>query len=179
MPEEQQESGVADELPEEDAAERDRRNNEIRKAAEWAEFKRQTQVIQRSLPRPSVVDIEALVKRAADISNSIERSIAQEMVSLLANDALKYPIGGAKVHGKAQPVEVFEEDALNKARLEIMLEQPSDRTEALGVEIGRAWDYIHDSAQLPRLAGYGEDEIDDHQLMVEAFDVSLTITSHF
>jgi pre-mRNA-splicing factor CDC5/CEF1 len=37
---------------------------------------------------------------------------------------------------------------------------------------GQAWEKAHERGMLPGLAGYAEDEIDEHQLMTEAFDVS-------
>ncbi|KAK5240671.1 Pre-mRNA-splicing factor cef1, partial [Cryomyces antarcticus] len=52
LPEEQQEIAPA-QLSEEDAAERDRREQAKREAAERVEFERQTQVVQKALPRPS------------------------------------------------------------------------------------------------------------------------------
>ncbi|KAI9790024.1 MAG: Pre-mRNA-splicing factor cef1 [Peltula sp. TS41687] len=171
LPEEQQEPSGTGEVMEEDAAERDRRNEEMRKAAQWAEFKRQTQVIQRALPRPSVVDIDALVKRTSEVEDPIERLIAQEMALLISNDAMKYPVSGSKIHGKAQALRRLDEEDLNKARMEIMLEQPSNSDATRLAEFQQAWEDIHNSAgKLPGLAGYGEDEIDEHQLMIEAFD---------
>lgn len=174
LPEEQQEPSGTGQAAEEDSAERDRRNEEIRRAAQWADFKRQTQVIQRALPRPSVVDIDALLKRASDIEDPIERLIAQEMALLISNDAMKYPASGNKVHGKTQPLVRLDEEDLNKARMEILLEQSADSGAAKVTEFQQAWEEIHNSARLPGLTGYGEDEIDEHQLMIEAFDVSFS-----
>lgn len=172
LPEEQREPSGTGEMTEEDAAERDRRNEEMRRAAQWAEFKRQTQVIQRALPRPSVVDIDALVKRASEIEDPAERLIAQEMALLISNDAMKYPVSGSKVHGKAQLLVRLDEENLNKARMEVLLEQPPDPGATKVAEFQQAWEDIHTSARLPGLAGYGEDEVDEYQLMIEAFDVS-------
>lgn len=174
IPSEEQEGEGAIELSEEDAAERDRRNRELREAAERAEFRRRTQVLQRGLPRPSVVDVEALLKNAADIKDPVERKVAEETALLIANDAFKYPAKGAKVHGSSRPLEVFDEETLNRARMEIVLDCPQDETRKNQEEFERAWIELHQSSKLPGLAGYGEDEIDEHQLMVEAFDVSTT-----
>lgn len=176
LPEEQQETNGDIELSEEDAAERDRRNREIREAAERAELKRRTQVLQRNLPRPSVVDIDSLLLRASHIPDLIDRAIAQEMALLIANDALKYPAPGSKVNGSAIPLESFNDDALNTARLEIACEMPPDTTGKAAEEFEAAWLELHGSGKLPGLGGYGEDEIDEHQLMVEAFDVCPTCT---
>ena len=159
-------------MSEEDAAERDRRNQALREAAERAEFKRRTQVLQRALPRPSVVDIDALLKNAMDISDPIEGAVAREMALLVANDALKYPAPGVKVQGSSKPLEAFDDEALNRARLEIALELPQEGMAKRQEEFEKAWEELHGSEKLPGLAGYGDDEIDEHQLMVEAFDVS-------
>ena len=176
LPEEQQENNGDVELSEEDAAERDRRNREIREAAERAELKRRTQVLQRGLPRPSVVDVDALLLRASHIPDLIDRAIAQEMAVLIANDALRYPVPGSRVNGSAIPLETFDDETLNTARLEIACEIPPDAGGKDAEEFEAAWLELHGSGKLPGLGGYGEDEIDEHQLMVEAFDVCLNTT---
>ncbi|KZF23180.1 hypothetical protein L228DRAFT_245914 [Xylona heveae TC161] len=170
LPEEQREKAAPVELSEEDAAERDRRNRLLREAAERAEFKRQSQVLQKSLPRPSTVDVDALVENARHVKDPAERAIAEEMALLIANDATKYPIKGGKVHGKSKILEQFEDDALNRARMEIVLEGPQGNSKERQEDFDAAWAAIHGSSMLPGLAGYGEDEIDEHQLMVESFD---------
>ncbi|KAI9858558.1 MAG: Pre-mRNA-splicing factor cef1 [Pleopsidium flavum] len=92
------------------------------------------------------------------------------MALLIANDALKYPAPGTKVNGTAKPLEVFEDNALDNARMEISLELPPGAAKQAAEEFEAAWTDLHGSDQLPGLAGYGEDEIDEHQVMVEAFD---------
>ena len=129
-------------------------------------------MLQRALPRPSVIDIDALLKNALDISDPIEGAVAREMALLIANDALKYPIPGAKIQGSSKPLEAFDDETLNKARLEIALELPQDGMAKRQEEFEKAWEELHGSTKLPGLAGYGDDEIDEHQIMVEAFDVS-------
>lgn len=131
-------------------------------------------MLQRGLPRPSVVDIDALLKNALDISDPVEGAVAREMALLLANDALKYPAPGVKVQGSSKPLEAFEDEALSKARLEIELELPQHEIAKRQGEFEKAWEELHGTTKLPGLAGYGDGEIDEHQLMVEAFDVSRT-----
>ena len=171
LPEEQQEA-MDVEVSEEDAAERDWRNQKLREAAERAEFGRQTQVIQMFLPRPSVVDIGAMLKRASKISDPIESAIEREMALLIANDALKF--GGGRVNGASRPLELFDDDALNRARMEVALELSSEDAkqdkQTFYAEMDKAWTEFHGSSKLPGLDGYEEDVIDEHQLMVEAFD---------
>jgi pre-mRNA-splicing factor CDC5/CEF1 len=173
LPEEQQESIRAEELSEEDAEIRDRRERQIREAQEKLDFRRRTQAVQRNLPRPSTVDIDALLKSASEISDPIEGAIEQEAALLIANDALKYPPPGAKVRGSSKGIETFEDDALENARLMIALEVPKELAEKGTTAFQAAWADAHKSSLLPGLSAYGDDdEIDEHQMLVEAFDVS-------
>ncbi|KAI4170048.1 MAG: hypothetical protein LQ343_005188 [Gyalolechia ehrenbergii] len=171
LPEEQQETKGEVELSEEDAAERDRRNQALRDAAERAEFKRRTQVLQRALPRPSNVDISALLDSASHVSDPIEQTIAKEMALLIANDACKYPASNSKVKGSSRPLESFDDDALDRARVEIALELPSDGREEREEEFASEWTAIHESSSsLPGLGSYEDAEGDENQLMTEAFN---------
>lgn len=176
LPEEQQDIPNDVEVSEEDAAERDRRNNAIREAAERLEFKRRTQVMQKALPRPAVLDINSLIKTALTVDDIVEKAIAQEMALLIANDALKYPIPGGKIHGTSRPLETFDDDLLNKARLEIARELPPDDAEKRKEEFEGAWQDVHSHSKVPGFAGSEDDEIHEHQLMVEAFDVCPLLT---
>lgn len=171
LPEEQEETAPGAEISEEDAAIIDARMNEARDAAARAELKRQSQVVQRGLPRPTVVDLDAMLKNAADVEDMTKRSIEREMALLIANDARKF--GGAKVKGKSEAFETFDDNAMQRARLEIALEVGKEEQgrKILDEQFGRAWDKAHEHAMLPGLAGYAEDEIDEHQLLTEAFDV--------
>ena len=169
LPDEQEEvSGSTQELSEEDAAVRDARNAEIAEAAALAEFKRQTKVVQKGLPRPKVIDIDAMLRNARDIEDPIERSIAEEMAVLMANDAQKF--GGARVNGHSKPIQVFDDEAMQTAQMEVILEmgQDADRLN-FGAAFEREWEKAHSSTMLPGLAGYAEDEIDEEQLLTESF----------
>jgi pre-mRNA-splicing factor CDC5/CEF1 len=115
------------------------------------------------------------MQNAAHVPDAVERAIAEEMARLVAHDAVKFPVSGAKVHGAAAvpPVEEFDEDALNKARMEILLEQPEGELERARAEFEQAWDAAHSSNQLlPGLVGYEADAVDEQQLLAETFDVS-------
>lgn len=177
LPEEQAETLPAAAISEEDAAIRDQREKAAREAIARAEFKRQSQVVQRGLPRPTVVDIDAMLKNAQDTQDPIKSSIGKQMALLIANDALKF--GGARVKGTIQPIDAFNDNEVQRARLEIALEMGKEEQgrKMLQESFGKAWDQAHESAILPGLAGYAEDEIDEHQLMTEAFDVCWTISS--
>ncbi|KAF1349071.1 pre-mRNA splicing factor cef-1 [Delphinella strobiligena] len=170
LPDEQEETAPGAETSEEDAAIIDARMNEARDAAARAELKRQSQVVQRGLPRPTVVDLDAMLKNAADVQDVTKRSIEREMALIIANDARKF--GRAKVKGKTEPFETFEDNAMQRARLEIALEvgREEQGRKILEDQFRQAWDKAHEQAMLPGLAGYAEDEIDEHQLLTEAFD---------
>ena len=129
LPEEQKES-MDVEMTEEDAAERDRRNAAIQAAREEAELKRRSQVMQKSLPRPQIQDIDALHKIATSIDDPVDRSIAIEMASLLANDALKYPVGNVRPKGAVKPLEVIDDNVLADARAMLAQEASSAATAA-------------------------------------------------
>jgi pre-mRNA-splicing factor CDC5/CEF1 len=159
------------ELSEEDAAIRDARDQQLRDAAELAEFNRQTGVIQKRLPRPTVIDIDAMLKNARAISDPIRRDVAVQTALLVANDAFKF--GGTRVSGTSQGIEVLDEQALQTARMEVDLEQSSDTAHKHKKDFDTTFAKFHSAAKLPGLDGY-EDEIDEHQLMVEVFDVSTT-----
>lgn len=93
------------------------------------------------------------------------------MALLIANDARKHPPPGSVVKGSSQPLESFDDDALDKARVEIALEMPSDGREEREEEFTTEWDTVHkSSSSLPGLGGYDDDE-DESQLMTEAFNV--------
>jgi len=171
LPEEQQQLDGEIELSEEDAAERDHRNQVLREVAERADFKRRTQVMQKNLPRPSIVDIDTLLKVAAEVSDPVEAMIAREAALLIANDALKYPFPGATVQGSSRPLEIFDDDALNQARLEIAVEFPSSEKERMQQEFNASWERLHNAASsLPGLVVYEEDETDERHIISEAFD---------
>jgi pre-mRNA-splicing factor CDC5/CEF1 len=168
---EDQEDQMEVEISEEDAAERDRRAREAREAQEAADFGRQTQVVQKFLPRPSVVDIDIMMKRALDLSDPVEREVGVEMARLIANDVQKF--GDGRVTGRAQPVESMTDDALRDAKMELALElgfNTDKDKKAFHVDVNSSWTALHGSIILPGIAGYEEDEIDEHQLLVEAFD---------
>ena len=175
LPEEQQEIDGEIELSEEDSAERDRRNRALREAAERADFKRRTQVLQRDLPRPTVVDVDALLKAAIEVHDPIQAMIAEEAAILIANDAYKYPVSGSKVQGASRPLKVFDDDALDRARLEIALELPSGDREKRQEDFATSWEKLHEtSSSLLGLAGYEEDEVDERQILTDAFDLVQT-----
>lgn len=172
LPEEQAEQAPAAELSEEDAAIRDQRARQVQEASARADFLRQSKVVQRGLPRPAVIDIDAMLANAQETTDPIKSSIAVEMAQLIAHDALKF--GGARVKGSAKPSATIPDDAIQRARMEVALEmgkEPQGRA-LLTSQFAAAWDLAHEQSVIPGLAGYAEDELDEQQLMTEAFDVS-------
>ncbi|KAJ4317845.1 Pre-mRNA-splicing factor cef1 [Neodidymelliopsis sp. IMI 364377] len=172
FPNEQQET-IPVELSEEDAAERDRRAREAQEAAERAEFARQSQVVQRFLPRPSVVDIDVLLQRALSLADPVEQAVETEMAYLIANDVSKF--GSGRVTGAVKPLQRHSDEALRAAKMELALEyalQSSADKTAFATDFTSSWTNLHGSTVLPGIAGYEDDEIDEHQLLIEAFDAA-------
>ncbi|KAF7561770.1 hypothetical protein G7046_g2372 [Stylonectria norvegica] len=168
IPEEERETMQVEDLSEEDAAERDRRERERREAEEALEFRRRTQVMQRSLPRPTVVDLPSLLKRATELTDSAEALIAREAANLMAYDAMKYPLPGADVKGALHPPNPIDDDSLAEARLLILSEtKPLPSFE----EIQEMFESRASSSLLLGLGCYNDDEEEQAVAMAAAFDV--------
>jgi len=157
LPEDQQEPKKTEELVE-DAAERDRRERELREARELLERRRRTQVMQRDLPRPVLVDYKALLQASSQIEDPAKSAIARETALLMAHDATKYPLPGAAP--KITPAELpqIDDSALMEARLQVLMEtkdQPKpDAVQAL-------WDKSKSNSLLLGLGYYTEDDEED------------------
>lgn len=95
------------------------------------------------------------------------------MALLMANDAFKYPASDIKVNGFSRPLEVFDDAALNLARLEIALEMPSSGEEDRQQAFEHAWNEIHNSSTLPGLVDYNDEGTEKQTLLLaQAFEVS-------
>ncbi|KIY01293.1 pre-mRNA-splicing factor cef1 [Fonsecaea multimorphosa CBS 102226] len=119
LPSEQEEASGGVGLEREDQDEIDRRNRQALEAAAAAEFRRQTQVYQRALPRPTTIDYNALASAATSITDPIRAMIAQETALLMANDANKFPLPGSKVIGKPPQLTSLPDELLEKARQQL------------------------------------------------------------
>ena len=170
LPEEMDETSGDIEMSEEDAAERDRRNRALQEATEKAEFKRRTQVMQRNLPRPTVTDVDALLKAASEVEDPIEAMIAREKALLIANDSLKYPVPGAKVQGTSKPLQTFTDEILAIASLEIEKELPKGDDIQRDSDFQSAYELLHPSTSLPGLSGSAGDSKNDQQVIIDAFE---------
>ena len=170
LPEEQQEPNGDVDLSEEDAAERDRRNQALREAAEAAELSRRTQVLQRNLPRPLVLDVNALIERVEGESNAAEAAITEEMALLIVNDAFKYPLSNAKIQGTLRPLATIDDESLNRARQAIATEiEPSDLS-SFQKEFNQSCDEIYSaSSAIPGLEVYEPDGQKSQHARTEAF----------
>lgn len=166
------------EISEEDAAEIDRREREAQEQAAKAEFKRQSQVYQRGLPRPAVLDLNALMQRASKVSDTVEGLIANEAAILIAHDSRKFPVPGAQVEGKAPKLRQLDDQRLNAARASIAAEialaeaQKSEWQE----KFEDGWSSARANS-LPGLENYEDDEEDaslEEQKLIAAFDTVQT-----
>lgn len=171
LPEEQNEVQVSEAQQKEDAALRDKREAEIAHAAALQEFRQQTKVVQKGLPRPKVIDVNSMLRHAKQLTNPVERMLEEEAISLIAADARKF--GGTKVSGIATAPGRFTEEALQRAQMEIILEIGSDPAarQRFDSRFEQEWTQAHADAVLPGLAAYTEDdEWDEEQLLTETFD---------
>ncbi|TPX12006.1 uncharacterized protein E0L32_007309 [Thyridium curvatum] len=166
LPEEQEEVDSR-EVMQEDAAVRDRREREMREAQEMLERKRRTQVMQRELPRPANVNVDALLKDVGDVSDPLEALVAKEAALLVANDAAKFPLPGARPPQKTVALEQMDDSALAEARLQILMES-NKLPKPLG--ISESWPSSNNSLLLG--LGCYEDDEEEVQMaaMREAFD---------
>jgi pre-mRNA-splicing factor CDC5/CEF1 len=175
LPSESAEPMAAVEFTEEDSAERDRREQEARALAAQAEFKRQSQVYQRGLPRPAVLDLSALMKRASHVTDPIGGLIAQEAAILIAHDSLKHPVPGSKVEGKAPKLGRLDDRFVDAAHAAIAAEIAStdaqQQQEEWQAKFDDSWSSVRVNA-LPGLENYEdeEDPFQEEQRMIGAFD---------
>ncbi|KAG5937531.1 Pre-mRNA-splicing factor cef1 [Claviceps pazoutovae] len=174
LPDEQQESaydGAARRAQEEeDAAERDRREQERRAVEEALERRRRTQVMQRDLPRPLVVDLTALLQKADSLQSAAEAMIARETALLMANDAAKFPLPGSHVQGSVlEALPQFDDDSLAEARL-LLLSEAEPRPVVEMEEMQTMFDGRAKSSLLLGLGCYTDNEEEQNEAMRAAFE---------
>lgn len=100
---------------EEDMADVEARAMAARKAEQEARLKRRSQAVQRDLPRPNVIRPESVVGTDGEVGE-IDTMIRQEMLTMLQNDAAKYPAPGQLPPPfNVQPLEPIPDDAIAKA----------------------------------------------------------------
>lgn len=126
--------------------------------------------MQKNLPRPTYINISELLANVDLDSESPEALIAKEAAALMANDAVKYPVDGIKVAGKAPTLQTLSDDALAEAGLQIMLE--TKPIPSLQV-IQDTFDSRNKNAILLGLGCYDDDDEEEKVAAVtSAFDVS-------
>ncbi|EQB55155.1 hypothetical protein CGLO_04932 [Colletotrichum gloeosporioides Cg-14] len=167
LPDEQKELAATDEMMLEDAAERDRREAEYKAAQHALEMQRRTQVMQKNLPRPSQVDVTALLSVASRVDNEAEALIAREAAALIANDAVKYPSPKITVSGIPPRLQTISDNDLAEARLQILSETKPRPSRA---EIQQSFDNRGKNSLLLGLGCYGDDEEEEEAAMRDAFD---------
>ncbi|ETN41912.1 uncharacterized protein HMPREF1541_03851 [Cyphellophora europaea CBS 101466] len=119
---------TAPSISQEDQEEIDRRAQQAREAAALAEFKRQSTVYQRSLPRPKTINYTALAQDAASNTDPIRALIASETALLMAHDARKFPLPNSSVSGKPPTLAPLPDDLHAAARAELARDlSPSDQ----------------------------------------------------
>ncbi|KAF3803241.1 Pre-mRNA-splicing factor cef-1, partial [Colletotrichum gloeosporioides] len=167
LPDEQKELAATDEMMLEDAAERDRREAEYKAAQHALEMQRRTQVMQKNLPRPSQVDVTALLSVASRVDNEAEALIAREAAALIANDAVEYPSPKITVSGVPPRLQTISDNDLAEARLQILSETNPRPSRA---EIQQSFDNRGKNSLLLGLGCYGDDEEEEEAAMRDAFD---------
>ncbi len=159
-------------LPE-DADDRDRRERERLEALAALERKRRTQVMQRGLPRPTAVDLAAMLEHAARLSDASEALVAGEAARLVAHDAAAFPLAKGK---PAAPValETIGDAALAEARLLVLLEakKAPSRGAVDAVWGGLVRSEDTSAALLLGLGCYEDDEAEEEAACREALRVS-------
>ncbi|KAK2746055.1 Pre-mRNA-splicing factor cef1 [Myotisia sp. PD_48] len=162
LPSEQPVPALRTELSEEDASERDMRNRLAQEKAAQAEFKRQSQVYQRKLPRPITVNLRELLNATTQLPD-IDQMIAREMALLVAHDARKFPLPGSKVEGSGK-LSLLDDELLELAREELAAEIAGKPEPEQHWNDGflTSWNSMHESPRsLPGLGIYDEEENDD------------------
>ncbi|KAK7206227.1 pre-mRNA splicing factor component-domain-containing protein [Myxozyma melibiosi] len=131
--EEEEEVSLAVQLEEaeleEDAGERERKIKAIRAIEEERALARRSQVLQRGLPRPLLIDRKRLVSKAElESKDAVIAEIAKEYRDLVTSDALKYPVPqGQLLNAKDAPQLDDLDDGLKKKAMALIEEQVSSQ----------------------------------------------------
>ena len=152
IPEAPEEDEVMEPLNE-DATDRDRRLEEMRKAQEEAELRRRSTVLQQGLPRPKSIDLFS-----PNTDDGIEKLVQKEMVSMIEYDNAKYPIGKTKKRRTVPHVQMIPDDVMKRARDAVELEchlAKSELSQLDAKQYGDLWQKLYD-ALVPRIDGEGK-----------------------
>lgn len=161
LPDEQDESMPVGTTVTEDSAERDRRNQALRDAEAQLELRRRTQVMKRGLPRPKISSLKVLKRLMEYSSDAAEKTILDEEILLIAEDARRYPITtDLQQMPKAKSVTRLSDEALELARLGIVMELRPEET-GEGWQRHRDWWEQEDAAIADGDSAGHEPEMDD------------------
>jgi pre-mRNA-splicing factor CDC5/CEF1 len=121
LPSEQPETNRHTETSQEDQDEIDRREAARKQAEADADFKRQTQVFQRGLPRPRNTDLTLLLQQASLIEDETKREIAIAAAKLIANDAFTHPLNDSTpIRATNFKLDILPDPYLAAARAELV-----------------------------------------------------------
>lgn len=115
-------------LSQEDAEERDARLKRQREEEERKALARRSQAVQRGLPRPPVVNLEALMQNLSvddevDEHSSARRLVDAELAALLQHDAIAHPLPGTSLPGSTESAyELPEDDFVADAKSQVQRE---------------------------------------------------------
>ncbi|RMZ84808.1 hypothetical protein DV737_g1044, partial [Chaetothyriales sp. CBS 132003] len=160
----------------EDQEEIDARARAQREAEAAAEFKRQSTVYQRALPRPKTVDYASLTGRVAEIADPVEAAIAAEMALLLVNDAKKFPLPGSKIIGKPGPLPSLEDEWIAKARAELDSECNEEGRTAFQYSLDTHWKHTEAASDLP-LANPDSTPVEEYRRLFTSANEQLLATA--
>lgn len=122
-----------------------------------------------------------MLNQASAEVDPAQRAIAEEAVLLIVNDAVKFPQTESKIAGKPEALgrlREHDDSSLAEARLQIILEAQKSGSEDQDDSFEAAWNDAHGSSKIPGLEGYGsDDDVDEHQLMARAFEVSVILNN--
>ncbi|PSS02292.1 pre-mRNA splicing factor component-domain-containing protein [Coniella lustricola] len=168
LPEDEEEVLSASNGLPEDAADRDRRERELREAQALLERKRRTQVMQRNLPRPTSVDYAVLQRAAEELQDPAEKAIAKEAGLLILYDSLRFPLpAGNQPPNKTPPprLEQIDDDLLSEARRQILVEAKGALAPA---QVEAVWARSNTNSLLLGLGCYDDDEEEEQLTTLKA-----------
>ncbi|EPY52545.1 cell division control protein Cdc5 [Schizosaccharomyces cryophilus OY26] len=149
---------------EEDAADRERRLQEHLTYMNRLAQERQSQVIQKGLPRPNLIQPSSW-KRACKSDSPAEGLVFQELFALVASDGISHPTSSIRMREKAKPVKELSNAELDKCKTMVLQEMESEQNRLEKNAFDKDFLEIHDSIHntsnlLPGLIVYEEDDED-------------------
>ncbi|EEB06363.2 cell division control protein Cdc5 [Schizosaccharomyces japonicus yFS275] len=147
----------------EDAGEREKRLLEQKEKEHELALQRRTQVVQRDLPRPHIIRVDAIIK-ANTVVDENQKTVFDETIKLVISDAKRYPQENTKIFGKAFVLPELSNEQLSHCSQLIQAELQAE--EQLSVEDfnGSVTEVLENLSKtnkpLPGLSIYEEDDED-------------------